>query len=161
MKINKNRWNGKKKKTTTKRVVLLFALVKFFLFYLYFFFLLGKGGFGLDQGLVEVRRTPPGLPAGGEGLSSASSRKNFPELLCGVGHRRGAHRALGFRILLSSAPHCPHFKEMPPSTRISPVHHPHALGAAPPPLPRALSGALNNDICMQGAIHKYVRAGEI
>lgn len=52
-------------------------------------------------------------------------------------------------------------KRCPPSTRISPVHHPHALGAAPPPLPRALSSALNNDICMQGAIHKYVRAGEI
>lgn len=48
----------------------------------------------------------------------------------------------------------------PTSSRISTVHYPHAPGAAPP-LPRALPGALNNDICMQGAIHKYVRAGEI
>lgn len=49
-----------------------------------------------------------------------------------------------------------------PSIYRSRVYHSHApLGGAPPPLPRTLPVVLNNDICMQGTIHKYVRAGEI
>lgn len=111
---------------------------------------------------------PPGLPTGSKGLSSAPSHSNFRERLCwGPGPegslpgQSGTPGALGFgygfppRLIVRTLGRCP------PSSHISTVHHPQAPGAALSPLPRALLGALNNDICMQGAIHKYVRAGEI
>lgn len=129
--------------------------------HLLFYFLLGKGGFSLDQGLGEGRRMTPGLPAGSKGLSSAPRRSNFRERLPwgpGPGEPPGRW-ALGYgfppRLIVRTLGRCP------PSSHISTVHHPQAPGAALSPLPRALLGALNNDICMQGAIHKYVRAGEI
>lgn len=156
-KINKNRCNGEDYETCW----IVIICVKLFLFIYFFYFFLGKGGFGWDQGLGEGRRLSLGLPAAAQGPCRTPSRANFPERLLGVRRGRRVPGAFGFRTRLSFAPHCAHFREQPPSSRISPVHHSHTPGAAPPPLPRALPGALNNDICMQGAIHKYVRAGEI
>lgn len=65
MKINKIDAVAK----NTKHVGLLFVFLKFFLVFFFLNLFLRKGGFGLDNGLREGRKTPPGLPAGAGGLS--------------------------------------------------------------------------------------------
>lgn len=138
------------------------VLNSYLFIHLLFYFLLGKGGFSLDHSLGEGRRMPPGLLAGSKGLSSAPKPLKLPGAAVpgsGAGGEPPVRWALGYgfppRLIVRTLGRCP------PSSHISTVHHPQAPGAALPSLPRALLGALNNDICMQGAIHKYVRAGEI
>lgn len=144
----------------TKHFGLLFAFVKLFLFYFFTSFL--ERWLRLGSGPGKRTQNAPWSPGGRQEQSSAPSRANFPERLCGVPRGRGAPGVLGFRIRRSPLPHCPHFREMPPHLQRhfsgSPPPHPGGRSSSPPP---SSPGALNNDICMQGAIHKYVRASEI
>lgn len=171
MKINKIDTMAK----NTKHVgLLLYAFVKFFLLYVCvcFYLLLAKqrlqpGSGPPSREMQNIFWSPPTQGVGGGRLvhcplhaQTSPSPSGRPCRLLQRGVRNLWARSASGRRSCPCPSACPLGRCPPPPTfpRLTTYTPP---GAAPPPLPRALPGALNNDICMQGAIHKYVRAGEI
>lgn len=150
-------------KNTIHVGLLLSAFVKFLFIHLFIYFtsFLEKVASALIRAWERDAECLLVSPQGARACPLPQATQTSGSGCAGVRGRRGAPGALGFgygfppRLIVRTLGRCP------PSSHISTVHHPQAPGAALSPLPRALLGALNNDICMQGAIHKYVRAGEI
>lgn len=148
----------------TKHVGLLLLLLLVFV-KLFFYFFLGKCGFSFYPGLREGRKLSSASPAGDlRNLHLVSSQADFPRRPSHVVNVQGNEAPGGAQLPDTAFPCnpiiCPLGRWTPPFTgpRLTTPTPPPGV---PPPLPGALPVALNNDICMQGAIHKYVTAGEI
>lgn len=98
-------------------------------YFYFFYFLLGKGG--SDQSLGDGRKMPPGLLAVG-GTPKPHKLPRAAVRGPAVGGEPPVRWAAGYgfppRLIVRTLG-----RLSPLSIRVSPVHHPHAPGAAPPP----------------------------